>query len=80
MPSISRASFSRPSRDGQKDVARKYLERVLDFNPDYDKARQLLGHLSEASGHVSRDGLMEETQAPFETPRIPWQEILGLGS
>jgi len=36
--------------DGQKDIARKYLERVLEFNPDYSKARQLLGHLKENSG------------------------------
>ena len=34
--------------DGQKDVARKYLERVLEFNPDYGKAKQLLGHLDAA--------------------------------
>lgn len=36
--------------DGQKDVARRYLERVLEFNPDYGKARELLGHLKENSG------------------------------
>ena len=32
---------------GQKEDARKYLERVLEFNPDYDKAKSLLKHLSE---------------------------------
>jgi tetratricopeptide (TPR) repeat protein len=32
---------------GQKDVARKYVERVLEFNPDYLKGKQLLAHLQE---------------------------------
>jgi hypothetical protein len=31
-------------------LARKYLERVLEFNPDCGKAKQLLGHLKESSG------------------------------
>jgi tetratricopeptide (TPR) repeat protein len=30
---------------GQKDVALKYLERVLEFNPDYGKGRSLLQHM-----------------------------------
>lgn len=30
---------------GQKDEARHYVERVLEFNPDYGKARQLLSNL-----------------------------------
>ena len=30
---------------GQKDDARKYVRRVLEFNPDYGKAKSLLGHL-----------------------------------
>lgn len=33
---------------GQKDVARKYVERVLEFNPDYEKGKSLLEHI-EAS-------------------------------
>jgi len=32
---------------GQKEDARKYVERVLEFNPDYGKAKSLLKHLSE---------------------------------
>lgn len=32
---------------GQTDAARKYLERVLEFNPDSLKAKQLLAHLDE---------------------------------
>ena len=32
---------------GQKDVARKYVERVLEFNPDYHKAKSLLQNLSK---------------------------------
>ena len=32
---------------GQSEDARKYLERVLEFNPDYLKAKQLLAHLGE---------------------------------
>jgi len=36
--------------DGQRDVARKYLERVLEFNPDYGKGRELLAHLKTDSG------------------------------
>jgi Tetratricopeptide repeat/Cytochrome c554 and c-prime len=35
---------------GQKDIARKYLERVLEFNPDYGKGRSLLAHLGEENG------------------------------
>jgi predicted Zn-dependent protease len=38
---------------GQKDVARKYLERVLEFNPDYGKARALLEHMQEKAGSCS---------------------------
>jgi tetratricopeptide (TPR) repeat protein len=30
---------------GQKDEARRYVQRVLEFNPDYGKARQLLVNL-----------------------------------
>jgi Flp pilus assembly protein TadD len=32
---------------GQKDVARQYVQRVLEFNPDYFKGKQLLAHLGE---------------------------------
>ena len=32
---------------GQKDVARLYVQRVLEFNPDYLKGKQLLVHLGE---------------------------------
>lgn len=35
---------------GQKDVAKKYVERVLEFNPDYGKGKSLLAHLSEENG------------------------------
>jgi tetratricopeptide (TPR) repeat protein len=35
---------------GQKDVARKYVERVLEFNPDYGKGKSLLAHLGEENG------------------------------
>jgi tetratricopeptide (TPR) repeat protein len=31
---------------GQKEDARKYVERVLQFNPDYGRAKSLLKHLS----------------------------------
>jgi len=31
---------------GQRDDARKYVKRVLEFNPDYGKAKQLLAHLN----------------------------------
>jgi tetratricopeptide (TPR) repeat protein len=31
---------------GQKEDARKYVERVLQFNPDYARAKSLLKHLS----------------------------------
>jgi Tfp pilus assembly protein PilF len=31
---------------GQKDDARQYVKRVLEFNPDYGKAKQLLAHLN----------------------------------
>jgi tetratricopeptide (TPR) repeat protein len=36
--------------DGQKDVARKYVEQVLEFNPDYGKAKSLLRQLNSESG------------------------------
>jgi len=36
--------------DGQKDVARKYVEEVLEFNPDYGKAKSLLRQLNLDSG------------------------------
>jgi len=32
---------------GQKEVARKYVMRVLEFNPDYTKGKSLLAHLAE---------------------------------
>jgi Tetratricopeptide repeat/Cytochrome c554 and c-prime len=32
---------------GRKDVARKYVDRVLEFNPDFGKAKSLLKHLGE---------------------------------
>jgi Tfp pilus assembly protein PilF len=32
---------------GQTDVARKYVDRVLEFNPDYGKAKSLRNHLHE---------------------------------
>ena len=32
---------------GKSEGARKYLERVLEFNPDYLKGKQLLAHLGE---------------------------------
>jgi hypothetical protein len=32
---------------GQKDDARRYVQRVLEFNPDYLKGKQLLAHLGE---------------------------------
>ncbi len=35
---------------GQKDEARRYVERVLEFNPDFGKARQLLAHLNGEPG------------------------------
>ena len=35
---------------GQKDVARQYVQRVLEFNPDYLKGKQLLAHLGEERG------------------------------
>ena len=35
---------------GQTDEARRYVQRVLEFNPDYGKARQLLAHLNEEAG------------------------------
>jgi Tfp pilus assembly protein PilF len=31
---------------GQKEEARHYVERVLEFNPDFGKARQLMTHLN----------------------------------
>jgi hypothetical protein len=30
---------------GQKEEARKYVERVLEFNPDYGKGKAMLRHL-----------------------------------
>ncbi len=35
---------------GKKDVAREFLQRVLEFNPDYLKGKQLLAHLGEEQG------------------------------
>ena len=32
---------------GQKQVAQKYVQQVLEFNPDYLKGKQLLAHLKE---------------------------------
>ena len=32
---------------GQKDIARKYVERVLEFNPDYRKGKSLLENLGK---------------------------------
>lgn len=32
---------------GQTDVARKFVQRVLEFNPDYFKGKQLQAHLGE---------------------------------
>jgi len=32
---------------GQNDVARKYVDRVLEFNPDYGKAKSLRDHLNQ---------------------------------
>jgi tetratricopeptide (TPR) repeat protein len=32
---------------GQREVARQYVQRVLEFNPDYLKGKQLLAHLGE---------------------------------
>jgi len=32
---------------GQKDVARKVVERVLEFNPDYAKGKSLLEHMNQ---------------------------------
>jgi tetratricopeptide (TPR) repeat protein len=32
---------------GQKDIARRFVQRVLEFNPDYLKGKQLLAHLGE---------------------------------
>jgi tetratricopeptide (TPR) repeat protein len=32
---------------GERDVARKYVERVLEFNPDYHKAKSLLENLGK---------------------------------
>ncbi len=32
---------------GQKDAARKYVKRVLEFNPDYGKGKSLLEHLGQ---------------------------------
>jgi tetratricopeptide (TPR) repeat protein len=35
---------------GQKDVARQYVMRVLEFSPDYGKAKSLLGNLRRDAG------------------------------
>lgn len=35
---------------GQRDEARRYVERVLEFNPDYGKAREMLANLGGKSG------------------------------
>jgi len=35
---------------GQRDVAKKYVDRLLEFNPDYGKGRSLLKHLGEENG------------------------------
>lgn len=35
---------------GQRDVAKKYVDRVLEFNPDYGKGKSLLKHLGEENG------------------------------
>jgi Tfp pilus assembly protein PilF len=32
---------------GQKEDARQFVQRVLDFNPDYLKAKQLQAHMNE---------------------------------
>ena len=32
---------------GQKEIARQYVQRVLEFNPDFLKGKQLLAHLGE---------------------------------
>ena len=34
----------------KKDVAREFLQRALEFNPDYLKGKQLLAHLGEEQG------------------------------
>lgn len=36
--------------DGQKDIAQKYLDRVLEFNPDYRKAKGLMEHMKGEPG------------------------------
>lgn len=35
---------------GQRDEARQYVERVLEFNPDYGKAKEMLAALEGKSG------------------------------
>jgi predicted Zn-dependent protease len=35
---------------GQRDEARHYVERVLEFNPDYGKAKEMLAALEGKSG------------------------------
>ncbi len=35
---------------GQRDEARQYVERVLEFNPDYGRAREMLANLEGKSG------------------------------
>lgn len=35
---------------GQRDVAKKYVARVLEFNPDYPKGKSLMGHLDDENG------------------------------
>jgi hypothetical protein len=32
---------------GQKDIARKYVDRVLEFNPDYHRGKSLLEHMNQ---------------------------------
>jgi len=35
---------------GQRNVAKQYVERVLEFNPDYGKGKSLLAHLADENG------------------------------
>jgi Flp pilus assembly protein TadD len=32
---------------GKKDIARKFVDRVLEFNPDYGKAKSFLDHMAQ---------------------------------
>jgi tetratricopeptide (TPR) repeat protein len=36
---------------GQKDVARRYIERVLEFDPDYSKAKTMSEHIGAGQCH-----------------------------